>query len=58
MIIYNWLNIMCEDTAVETENRLNISLETSFASGEFKWEPKHLQLRLKSVFQLSFVHET
>lgn len=49
---------MCEDTAVETENRLNISLETSFASGEFKWEPKHLQLRLKSVFQLSFVHET
>jgi len=36
MIIYNRLNIMCEDTAVETETRLYISLETSLASGEFK----------------------
>lgn len=58
MIIYNWLNIMCEDTAVEMETRLYISLETSLASGEFKWEPKHLELRLKSVFQFSFVQET
>lgn len=36
MIIYNWLNIMCEDTAVDMETRLYISLETSLASGEFK----------------------